>query len=66
MRLKSIPADRGCGAIAVDTQALLGKAPAAVRVHARSDSNQPAAARVQACEKLTFTPTAAVADYLLE
>lgn len=66
MRLKSIPADRGCGAIAVDTRALLSKAPAQVRIQARNEAYQPATAKVQAGERLSFTPEAGVTDYLLE
>ena len=66
MRLKEVPADRGCGAITLDTRALLGKAPAAARVQVRDGAGKTANAPTQAGERLTVVPAAGAADYLLE
>jgi len=64
MRLKAIPAGRGCGAVSLDTKALLGKAPAAVRAQARDDAGDPVQTGLQAGERLVLAP--GPAEYVLE
>ena len=66
LRRKPSPADRGCGEIAIDTQALLSKAPATVQVQARTESGEVVASPVKVGRMLVVEPCADTADYLLE
>jgi len=66
LRRKPAPANRGCGEIAIDTAKLLGKAPTAVRVQARTESGETVPTRITTGRVLTVEPGEDVADYLLE
>ena len=66
LRRKPAPASRGCGEIGIDTQALLDKAPAAVRVQARTESGKTGPAKVRAEKTLVIEPGGEVADYIVE
>jgi len=69
LRLTTIPADRGCGRISIDTRELLGKSPDRVAVKPRNDSGAPAMGQPRPSAlagKLVFTPSAAVSSYLLQ
>ena len=66
LRGRPSPADRGCGEIAIDTQALLGKAPTAVRVQARTESDAAVPSQTKAGRMLVIEPSGDVVDYIVE
>jgi len=65
MRVRDVPENRGCSFLAVDTNMLLGKPPAAVRVTARAESGASVKPRTLSGAWLEITPSADVVDYLL-
>ncbi len=66
-KLAGPPADRGCKRLVIDTQALMGKAAADVKVEARDDEGKPVdgAAKVLDGTHLLLPTTAQIADYVL-
>ena len=68
LRLEEPPADRGCGLIVLDTQALLNKGARDVRVAARDPAGRglPPAIRVLDGTHLQVLPEEQIVDYLLK
>jgi hypothetical protein len=66
-RLAKVPADRGCAFIALDTKSLLGKPASVAQVTARDDSGNPvqAAAKPLDADRLGFSPTEKIVDYII-
>ena len=66
-QLVNVPADRGCKHIVLDTQSLLGKPAADVRITTRDAAGEATAASVKPLDdrRLEFSTTATAVDYLL-
>ena len=66
-QLANNPADRGCKHIVLDTQTLLGKPAASVRITARDDAGKTTTASVKPLDdrRLEFSTTVTAVDYLL-
>ncbi|MEW6359054.1 MAG: hypothetical protein AB1696_22160 [Planctomycetota bacterium] len=64
-RVKGLPADRGCGPISIDTQSLMGKAPAALQIEARNEKGEKVEAKTESADRLTITPGAEAVDYII-
>jgi len=66
MRLQAVPPTRGVSALALGTQALLGKSPDEVTVTALDEAGHSVEAQGKATAgRLVMTPTGEVVDYLL-
>ena len=57
--------ERGAGPIAIDTQALMGKAPTEVTVESRNRDKRRVDAAVRRATWLEMEPRGAVVDYIL-
>jgi hypothetical protein len=66
LRLTQVPEQRGVTRLTLDTQALLGKTPAATTVQAFGADGKPAPAAISATDRLTIQTTPTVVDYLLQ
>jgi hypothetical protein len=66
LRLAHMPARRGVPHLTLDTQALLGKAPAATTVQARNAAGKPVPAATTTTDRLTIEAAAEIVDYLLQ
>jgi hypothetical protein len=66
-RLAGVPADRGCRHLVLDTQALLGKPAAQLRVVGRTESGaaRPIRTRLLDDGRLQIIPGEDVVDYLI-